>query len=439
MAGKGWQRKTADPTADSDIRSQLADLARWLLILPVIFLMLFSCGRLAAQGVSPEVNTQIRSNIKPDYQKWDYVPFEPVSEEVISQVMEEEGQEIGAVSIGLLWPTPGLETETAVAQIPISTPQATDTALPTASLTAKPTAEPTEKPPSITETATATLIPSLTYTASNTPTRTTTPTRTYPPPPTLTRTATNPPPPTQTRTFTPTITRTPTSTSTATRTATATWTATASLTPTWTSTATLTPTSTQTPTPTQTPTATQTPTITPTPTETTPPTVTPTSPPTPTPTSTPITSGPFPVPGPPDGVITTVPCDTGIIYDLGAPTNNGALVYYEAPQVPILFLDVVIISVSNSSSGPWNNIFFWGDFNPFNNGLIPSSYYTDSDGEADNEPINATDLWGTPFQSGIRIPISGAFTPYQYVLISAPSGCGDPAEVDTIESYPGVP
>jgi len=169
-----------------------------------------------------------------------------------------------------------------------------------------------------------------------------------------------------------------------------------------------------------------------------------TLPPTPTPTSTPITSGPFPIPGPPDGVITTIPCDTGIIYDLGAPTSNGALVYYEVPQVPILFLDWVIISVSSSSSGPWNNIFFWGDFNPFNNGLIPSRYYTDPagpfPGEADNEPIDAVDLFGTPpFQSGIRIPVSSSFAPYQYVLISAPSGCGDPAEVDTIESYPSVP
>lgn len=434
MAGKDWQRKTADPIADSDIRSQLADLARWLLILPVIFLMLFSCGRLAAQGVSPEVKTQIRSNIKPDYQKWDYVPFQPVSEEVIAQVIEEEGREIGAVSIGTLWPTPGPETETAVAQIPVGfTAQPTDTTQPTASQTAKPTTEPTKEPPAINNTATATLIPSLTFTASKTPTPTMTPTRTYPPPPTLTRTATNPPPPTQTRTPTPTATRTPTSTATATPTATGTPTATSTLTPTWTSTPT------QTSTATQTPTETQTPTITPTPTETTPPTVTPTSPPTPTPTATPITSGPFPVPGPPDGVITTVPCDTGIIYDLGASTSNGALVFYEAPQEPILFLDWVIISVSNSTSGPWNNIFFWGDFNPFNNGLIPSSYYTDGDGEADNEPINASDLWGSPFQSGIRIPISGAFTPYRYVLISAPSGCGDPAEVDTIESYPGLP
>ena len=432
MARKDWQRKTADPTADSDIRSQLADLARWLLILPVIFLLLFSCGRLAAQGVTPEVKTQIRSNIKPDYQKWDYVPVQPVSEEVIQQVMEEEGKEIGVVSIGTLWPTPG--PETALAQAPTSTAQVTDTAQPTTNQTVKPTAEPTERPPAgNTETATATLIPSLTFTASNTPTQTATPTRTYPPPPIVTRTPTQPPPPTQTRTPTPTVTRTLTPTSTATRTGTATRTATVTLTPTWTNTATLTPPSTQTPTPTQTQTITQTPTITPTPTET------PTSPPTPTPTATPITSGPFPIPGPPDGVITTVPCDTGIIYDLGAPTANGALVYYEAPQVPILFLDVVIISVSNSSSGPWNNIFYWGDLNPFNNGLIPSSYYTDADGEADNEPINATDLFGSPFQSGIRIPISGAFTPYQYVLISAPSGCGDPAEVDTIESYPGVP
>ena len=121
--------------------------------------------------------------------------------------------------------------------------------------------------------------------------------------------------------------------------------------------------------------------------------------------------------------------------------------YYEYPQVPIVFFDWVIISVSSSSSGPWNNIFFWGDFNPFNNGLIPSIYLTDDidgDGiyEDDNEPILATDLWPPPpstYQSGVRIPVSSSFAPYQYVLISAPSGCGDAAEVDTIETYPSVP
>ena len=35
-----------------------------------------------------------------------------------------------------------------------------------------------------------------------------------------------------------------------------------------------------------------------------------------------------------------------------------------------IFLDIVIISVSASSTGPWNNIFYWGDGNPSNNGTI---------------------------------------------------------------------
>jgi hypothetical protein len=132
-----------------------------------------------------------------------------------------------------------------------------------------------------------------------------------------------------------------------------------------------------------------------------------------------------------------VPCLEGVIYDLGAPTSFSSLVFYENATGGIINLDIVIISVSASSTGPWNNVFYWGDGNPGNNGAIQAYHY--ASGEFDNEPIPTTELFGVdPLQSGIAIPVS-AFTPYQYVLISAPSFCGDPAEVDSIEIYPNYP
>jgi hypothetical protein len=180
-----------------------------------------------------------------------------------------------------------------------------------------------------------------------------------------------------------------------------------------------------------------TPTITPTPTETSIPTTTSTQTPTQTPTSTPITTGPFPPPGPPDGGITAIPCNEGVIFDLGS-TSNPALVFYENATGGIINLDIVIISVSASSTGPWNNVFYWGDGNPGNNGSIQAYHF--AGGELDNEVIPEGELFGTPpYQSGISIPISSAFMPYQYVLISAPGFCGDPAEIDSIETYPNYP
>jgi hypothetical protein len=413
-SGKDGRRKDPDPTEDSDIRSQLKDLARWLLVLPLIFLLLFSCGRLAAEGVTPEVKTAIRSYIIPDYKVWENIPFQPVSKEIVEKVIEEEGSLIGAVATGTLWPTPGEGTKVALLPSITPTPQPTDTAQPPASQTPRPTTTPTRVPD------TAIPLPTMTFTPSNTPTQTQTPTRTYPPPPPLTRTPTTQPPPPPTNTFTPTFTQTPTVTST----------------PTHTSTVTQTPTSTNTAT--QTSTVTLTPTITQTPTETSTPTNTPTPTPTITPTPLPTIIGSFLPPGPPDGAALSIPCLEGIIYDLGGQTSYPSLVYYEIATGGIINLDVVIISVSTSSAGPWNNVFYWGDGNPSNNGTIQAYHY--ASGEFDNEVIPTTELFGTdPLQSGISIPISSAYMPYQYVLISAPFFCGDPAEVDSIEIYPNFP
>jgi hypothetical protein len=157
-SGKGGRRKDPDPTTDSDIRFLLKDLARWLLILPLIFLMLFSCGRLAVEGVTPEVKTAIRSYIIPDYKVWENIPFQPVSKAIVEKAIEEEGTLIGAVATGTLWPTPGEGTAVALLPSVTPTPQPTQTAQPPATQTPRPTTTPTRVPD------TAIPLPTMTFT-----------------------------------------------------------------------------------------------------------------------------------------------------------------------------------------------------------------------------------------------------------------------------------
>jgi len=132
--------------------------------------------------------------------------------------------------------------------------------------------------------------------------------------------------------------------------------------------------------------------------------------------------------GPGDGSYIDIGCGSGILVDLGNQTWIYRLVYYEAanPADPgYIALDWVIVSVSANSTGPWTLIFYWGDTNPGNNGDIPS--YPQED---DNQRISFSELYN---QTGIRISVTGI---YRYVLIEAPPGCGDPAQVDAIEVLP---
>jgi hypothetical protein len=142
--------------------------------------------------------------------------------------------------------------------------------------------------------------------------------------------------------------------------------------------------------------------------------------------------------GDPDGVPVLIPCGTGTVVDLGALTSDSTLVFYEIQDgVDQIWLDWVTFAVNDTGVPPWNQVFYWGDADITNNGSIPNGYATDGDGEADNEVIPTSSLYGTPpFQTGILIPIPPAFRPYRYVLISAPLSCGDPAEVDSIRTLP---
>lgn len=134
--------------------------------------------------------------------------------------------------------------------------------------------------------------------------------------------------------------------------------------------------------------------------------------------------------GPGDGVYTEVGCGGSILVDLGSPTWIGSLVYYEVenPAQPgTIALDWVIVSVSTDSTGPWNLIFYWGDGDSGNNGSVPPGYYPP---ENDNQSVGFGEIYNN---TGIIMGVGGT---YRYVLIAAPPGCGDEAQVDAIEVLP---
>jgi hypothetical protein len=136
-------------------------------------------------------------------------------------------------------------------------------------------------------------------------------------------------------------------------------------------------------------------------------------------------------------------CGGDLILDLGAtpitvPHVSFDLVYYEREN-PLGFvaLDWVIVEIGTSATGPWIQVFNWGDGVPDNNTNIAS--YS-AGGELDNESIPLTDLYGTPpFQTGVSIDVDGLAGPgsYGWVRISSPlGGSNDPSEVDAIEILP---
>jgi hypothetical protein len=244
--------KAARPSkawAQEEQRSELRTLLRWLLLVPVIFILLFGCGWMATLGL-PVASADTRSLLKADYGPWTFEVIQPVNPEIIQEVLEDQllypstfSEPVAPTIIPApFWPT-ATPTPSPTAG-PTLTPSLSGTASVTPTLVT-PSATSTSSPsPTASETATPThtATPSPTPTQSATPTRT--PTRTNTPPPTNTLAPTNTPvPPTATPTNTPVPpTATPTNTPVP-----------PTATPTATTTNTPTPTSTNSPTPTPTP------------------------------------------------------------------------------------------------------------------------------------------------------------------------------------------
>jgi hypothetical protein len=145
-----------------------------------------------------------------------------------------------------------------------------------------------------------------------------------------------------------------------------------------------------------------------------------------------------------------------ITIDFGA--SNGItdgpgydMVFYDFPNIlaPVgIRLDWITIQLSQDGS-TWYTVFDWdGDLPGDVAGTNVDSYAVDADGEVDEEPIPANDLYPSPppvpFNTGVAIDIGVAAQavqppqgplppgPFRWVLVSAPLGVSDVAQVDAI-------
>ncbi|MEP7135814.1 MAG: hypothetical protein ABI904_12865 [Chloroflexota bacterium] len=144
---------------------------------------------------------------------------------------------------------------------------------------------------------------------------------------------------------------------------------------------------------------------------------------------------------PPDGVPYTLPTGSTLTLPLNIVVNGHAsydLVYYEFVNPPGIFMDQVLIEISDGSN--WYTILNWGDGNPDTNTnisvpLLPPNPTTCA-GELDNCVIDASLLLGG---TGIEIQLDGVVPngTFSYIRFTAPLGdSGDGMEIDAIGILP---
>lgn len=171
------------------IPTHLKNLARWIVLVPVVLLILFGCGQFAlVSAQQPSVEGPL-TNMQADYQAWSFTEFQPLTAGILDEIMKDRSRyaygappSIVLVS-GPVWPTQQAEQK--------ETPRPP---APTEQTTATPPATPV-----IPHTATIAVTPSATQVIW------------------IPYTATNIPPPEDTHTPTPTATSTATATATATK------------------------------------------------------------------------------------------------------------------------------------------------------------------------------------------------------------------------------
>ncbi|HIQ02349.1 MAG TPA: hypothetical protein EYH30_09550, partial [Anaerolineales bacterium] len=145
--------------------------------------------------------------------------------------------------------------------------------------------------------------------------------------------------------------------------------------------------------------------------------------------------------GPPDGMSASI-TSTGVItldFGLGGGITDGPgydMVFYEWPHPPGILLDYVIIDLS-ADGATWYTVFGWDGVAGGVDGTNIDSYATDGNGEQENEPIDANDLYPGPggLSTGIAIDI-GRWTPpgpsFHLIRFTYPSGGTDYGQVDAV-------
>jgi|GEM_PF-2956409 len=243
------------------LQRQGRDLARWLIIVPVVLFLLFGCSHLALLAAPPLHSVDTRSKLQATYAPWPFAMIPAINTGIVDEIAHDQatpgepGGFLPPITVTTFWSTP---TPTRLGATPPPTtatlsgsPAPTRTVTPLSTVTSQPTVTATvtlTRTPQPTSTRTATATRTLIPLPTRTPTLAPTPTFTLASP---TNTSAPPPPPTATGTRTPTRTPTSTAINTATNTPTVTNTPTATntLVPPNTPTHTPTPTETLTPTP----------------------------------------------------------------------------------------------------------------------------------------------------------------------------------------------
>lgn len=126
----------------------------------------------------------------------------------------------------------------------------------------------------------------------------------------------------------------------------------------------------------------------------------------------------------------------------GTPDNNYDLVFYEFDAGGFVYLDWIVIGISNSPTGSdYYEVFNWGNGTPDNNSNVGDVAGT----ETDNQLVPLTELHdpdgaGPAPQTGVLIDVDSATSApppntYNYVVIISPAGgSGEPAQVDSVQA-----
>ncbi len=124
--------------------------------------------------------------------------------------------------------------------------------------------------------------------------------------------------------------------------------------------------------------------------------------------------------------------------EVGSPDGNYDLVFYEYDNGGTVYLDQIVIGITNDPTGAsFYQVFYWGDGDPDNNSNVGDVAGL----ENDNQPINVSELYdpdgaGPLPQTGILIDVDTAISLppiglYQYIVIIAPLN-SDESQIDAI-------
>lgn len=161
--------------------------------------------------------------------------------------------------------------------------------------------------------------------------------------------------------------------------------------------------------------------------------------------------------GLPNNVVARLSCGSYLDVPLGGQpistdgTTNYDMVFYEfrqtsaTPPTEFIFLDWMVVQISQNPGGPWYTVFYWGDSSvDLNTNIGQAGFGPDSmpplDLENDNEVIDLSFLYGTlPLKTGVLIDIDARAPAgvYNYVRFYSPiGGANDVLEIDAVAPLP---